>query len=80
MMAFEELYEFLYKKCFGNRLPAKTVVLEIYGVLMINSLALINGLSEIGQGLYLDASILDHSCTPSALYYVSNGSNELVIR
>ena len=58
MEGFNELYDFLSEKCFGiNKIP-KEEVLEIYEKILINSLALINGLSEFGQGLYLDASVL----------------------
>ena len=58
MEGFNELYDFLSEKCFGINKIQKEEVLDIYEKILINSQALINGLSEFGQGLYLEASVL----------------------
>lgn len=48
-------------------------------MIVINSFTIMNNsLNPIGQGLYLAASVLDHSCEPNAIW-ISNGK-ELRIR
>ena len=96
--AFIELYTFLMQSTLKKFIPSKDKLFEIYAKLLINTLSLINGCSEIGQGkllsygsnctqmrlfyflpfvlfvgLYIGASVIDHSCAPNAVYYISEG-------
>jgi [histone H3]-lysine4/36 N-trimethyltransferase SMYD len=51
-----------------EHLPNKTEFLGIYGRLCINSFNILDDdLNSIGTGIYLAASILDHSCKPNAV-------------
>ena len=53
----------------GN-LPSEDEVLEIYGKIMVNAFFIVNeAIEHIGYGLYLGASILDHSCAPNAHWH-----------
>ena len=48
--AFIELYTFLMQNTLKKFIPSKDKLFEIYAKLLINTLSLINGCSEIGQG------------------------------
>ena len=51
-----------------EHLPNKTEFMGIYGRLCINSFNILDDdLDSIGTGIYLAASILDHSCKPNAV-------------
>ena len=60
--------------CLGDKLPSnKSDVLSIYGKHLCNQLAIFGESDNIGVGLYLDASAIDHSCDFNTLY-VSKGN------
>ena len=62
----------------GN-LPSEDEVLEIYGKIMVNAFFIVNdAIEHIGYGLYLGASILDHSCAPNAHWHFRG--KEVIIR
>ena len=62
----------------GN-IPSKDDVLEIYGKMMINSYNVVNSIIEnIGFGLYLGTSALDHSCAPNAHWHFRG--KDMIIR
>ena len=62
----------------GN-IPSQDDVLEIYGKMMINSYNMINSIIEnIGFGLYLGTSALDHSCAPNAHWHFRG--KDMIIR
>lgn len=65
--AFNAFFAVL-RECFGPEgTPPKDEVLEIYGRILINSFNIMNDeYQPVGIGLYLEASVLDHSCRPSA--------------
>lgn len=64
--AFQAFYAVL-QDCLGDKLPPKPEVLEVYGKILINSFNIMNNdYQPVGIGLYLEASILDHSCYPNA--------------
>ena len=50
--AFNELYTFLMQSALKKLIPSKDELFEIYAKLLINTLSLINGCSEIGQGKF----------------------------
>ena len=75
---FDEIFLSL-KKYMKGILPSKSEVLDIFGKIMINSFFIVDENEKfIGKGLYLGASIMDHSCTPNAVW-ISKGK-ELIIR
>ena len=48
-------------------LPSKPELLEVFGRILINSFNIMdNDYQPIGIGLYLAASVFDHSCNPNA--------------
>ena len=52
---------------FRDNIPPKSEVLEIYGRIIINSFNIMNdNYQSIGVGLYLPATVFDHSCDPNA--------------
>ena len=76
--AFQSFFEVL-KDCFAFELPPKTEVLDIYGKVLINSFNIMNDeYQSVGIGLYLAASVLDHSCDPNSSV-IFDGKN-LVLR
>ena len=53
--------------------------IDIYGRYVINSLSIYNIMQDdIGHGLYLGASILDHSCHPTAIWNFCKGTDLFV--
>ena len=53
--------------------------IDIYGRYIINSLSIYNIMQDgIGHGLYLGASILDHSCHPTAIWNFCKGTDLFV--
>lgn len=74
-----DIIESELKHYLGDETPKKSEIINIYGMIVINSFTIMNNsLNPIGQGLYLAASVLDHSCEPNAIW-ISNGK-ELRIR
>ena len=77
METFRNLYVLLKASLMGN-LPSESNVLEIYGKMMVNAFNIQNDIVEpIGFGLYLGASILDHSCAPNAHWH-HNGKHMII--
>jgi len=76
--AFQNFYLVL-KDCLDKFLPPKSEVLDIYGRILINSFNLMNDkFQSVGVGLYLGASVLDHSCQPNAVVIFKG--KELIVR
>ncbi|BES93356.1 SET and MYND domain-containing protein [Nesidiocoris tenuis] len=51
-----------------DELPNFTEFLGIYGRMIVNSFNILDGeMSELGTGIYLGASTIDHSCEPNAV-------------
>ncbi|CAG9810288.1 unnamed protein product [Chironomus riparius] len=64
----QSLYAVLKEYLAPEHLPNQTEFLGIYGRLCINSFNILDDdLNSIGTGIYLAASILDHSCNPNAV-------------
>lgn len=64
----ESLYQVLKEYLMPEHLPNMTEFLGIYGRLCINSFNILDDdLNSVGTGIYLAASILDHSCKPNAV-------------
>ncbi|XP_060526173.1 histone-lysine N-methyltransferase SMYD3-like isoform X2 [Cylas formicarius] len=67
MEHLSSLYGVLYEFC-DNMLPNSAEFMGIYGRMCINSFNICNQeLQSLGTGIYLAASIIDHSCEPNAL-------------
>ena len=83
MIQFNSLYSIL-EMWFGDieQIPSKEIVLEIFGKILINSITLVDEYGDhggvIGKGLFLDASVINHSCIPNAIY-VYHGK-ELIVK
>ena len=57
-------------------LPSKPEILEIYSRVLINSFNIMDDeYQPIGIGLYLAASVFDHSCNPNAAVVFSGKGN-----
>lgn len=68
MEHLESLHEVLKEYLAPEHFPNQTEFLGIYGRLCINSFNILDDdLNSIGTGIYLAASILDHSCKPNAV-------------
>lgn len=66
-------------QAFAIELPSKPELLEIFGKVIINSFNIMNNeYQSIGIGLYLAASVFDHSCNPNSVI-IFNGK-ELIAR
>uniref|UniRef100_A0A0A9WRD9 SET and MYND domain-containing protein 3 n=1 Tax=Lygus hesperus TaxID=30085 RepID=A0A0A9WRD9_LYGHE len=64
----ECLYEVLKDYIGEDALPNFTEFLGIYGRMVVNSFNILDGeMSELGTGIYLGASTIDHSCDPNAV-------------
>ena len=64
---------------FAIELPSKPELLEIFGKVMINSFNIMNNdYQSIGIGLYLAASVFDHSCNPNSVI-IFNGKGNYAI-
>ena len=67
---FEDLHTFFKDASCQNMMPSRSKVLEIYGKTVINSLTIYNVLQDqIGSGVFLAASVFDHSCVPNATWH-----------
>lgn len=68
-MEYFEVLNIILQKILPNiTLPNSTELLQIYGKLLINSFNILdNEMNSIGTGLYLGASVVDHSCNPNAV-------------
>ena len=65
MLKHDLAYVLLHK--FSVQLPSKPELLEIFGRVLINSFNIMDDeYQPIGIGLYLAASVFDHSCNPNA--------------
>ena len=63
---FEQCYSTL-REWFGEKLPSREEILDIYAKVLLNSIDILeNGILSKGKGLYLDASVIKHSCYPNA--------------
>ena len=64
----------LLKGTLKDNLPTRSEVLEIYGKIIVNGLKILDGnMSNVGHGLYIGTSILDHSCNPNAQWHHRSG-------
>ena len=71
------MFRFFFQMCYSllkgtlkDNLPTKSEVLEIYGKIIVNGLKILDGnMSNVGHGLYIGTSILDHSCAPNAQWH-----------
>ncbi|XP_030755514.1 histone-lysine N-methyltransferase SMYD3 isoform X2 [Sitophilus oryzae] len=62
------LYGVLYEFCDGEMLPNIAELTGFYGRMCVNSFNICNQeLQSLGTGIYLGASIIDHSCQPNAV-------------
>ncbi|XP_049821689.1 histone-lysine N-methyltransferase SMYD3 [Aethina tumida] len=62
------LYGVLYEFLGNDRIPNSAELMGLYGRMCVNSFNICNQeLQSLGTGIYLAASILDHSCEPNAL-------------
>lgn len=68
MEHLQSLHAVLKEYLAPEHFPNQTEFLGIYGRLCINSFNILDDdLNSIGTGIYLAASILDHSCKPNAV-------------
>ncbi|XP_050506253.1 histone-lysine N-methyltransferase SMYD3 isoform X1 [Diabrotica virgifera virgifera] len=68
MEHFSSLYAVLYEFFRGESLPNSAELMGMYGRICINSYSICNQeLQSLGTGLYLAASVADHSCHPTAV-------------
>ncbi|XP_042902365.1 histone-lysine N-methyltransferase SMYD3 isoform X1 [Parasteatoda tepidariorum] len=51
----------------SDNLPPPAEFTEIFGKMCVNSFSICHEMSPIGSGLYLGASVFDHSCDPEAV-------------
>ncbi|XP_076042732.1 uncharacterized protein LOC143026359 isoform X2 [Oratosquilla oratoria] len=66
----EEVRQWMVKFMGARNTPSLEELQSIYGRVIINSFCILDGkLNPIGQGVYLAASIFDHSCCPNAFIY-----------
>ncbi|XP_050519969.1 histone-lysine N-methyltransferase SMYD3 isoform X2 [Daktulosphaira vitifoliae] len=64
---FNSLFEVLKNYMGESGLPNTVELLGIYGRMCINAFNILdNNLNTVGTGIYLAASVLNHSCTPNA--------------
>lgn len=67
MEHFVCLCNVLHKFLEDMPIPSTAELLGIYGRITINSFSIFNLDMNIGVGIYLGPSILDHSCKPNAV-------------
>lgn len=68
MEHLSSLYGVLYEFLSDETLPNSAELMGLYGRMCVNSFNICNPeLQSLGTGIYLGASILDHSCCPNAL-------------
>ncbi|XP_063707747.1 histone-lysine N-methyltransferase SMYD3-like [Culicoides brevitarsis] len=68
MERFNEIYDALQQLLTEKYMPSYPVVLHIYGQICVNSYHIVDeDMANAGQGIYLAASIVDHSCVPNAV-------------
>jgi SET and MYND domain-containing protein len=67
LFAFNIVYADL-QKCFKESVPPKEEVLEMFGRHKVNSFNIMDAIANeaIAMSLYIDASAIDHSCSPNA--------------
>ncbi|CAH1099652.1 unnamed protein product [Psylliodes chrysocephalus] len=68
MEHFSSLYGVLYEFFRGECMPNSAELMGMYGRMCVNSFSICNQeLQSLGTGMYLGASIVDHSCKPTAV-------------
>lgn len=68
MEHFSSLYGVLYEFFRGESLPNSAELMGMFGRMCVNSFSICNQeLQSVGTGIYLAASIVDHSCQPTAV-------------
>ncbi|GLV43770.1 SET and MYND domain containing class 3 [Carabus blaptoides fortunei] len=68
MEHFTSLYGVLHEYLQDTPLPNTAELLGIYGRMCINGFTILDAeMTSIGTGIYLGASVIDHSCKPNAL-------------
>ncbi|XP_018566236.1 histone-lysine N-methyltransferase SMYD3 [Anoplophora glabripennis] len=68
MEHLSSLYGVLFKFFDGEMLPNSADLMGMYGRMCVNSFSICNQeLHSIGTGIYLAASVVDHSCKPNAV-------------
>lgn len=68
MEHFTSLYGVLHEYLGESMLPNTAELLGIYGRMCVNGFTILDSeMTSIGTGIYLGASIIDHSCKPNAL-------------
>ncbi|KAK9882851.1 hypothetical protein WA026_023547 [Henosepilachna vigintioctopunctata] len=68
MEHFESLCGVLYEFMNGDILPNTVDLMEMFGKMCINSFNICNEEQQtLGTGIYLGASVIDHSCKPNAI-------------
>ncbi|XP_050296379.1 histone-lysine N-methyltransferase SMYD3 [Anthonomus grandis grandis] len=68
MEHMESLYEVLTEFFQGELLPNIVEFMGLYGRMCVNSFSICNQeLQTLGSGIYIGASIIDHSCRPNAV-------------
>ncbi|RXG73465.1 Histone-lysine N-methyltransferase SMYD3 [Armadillidium vulgare] len=73
----QEHFHFIYLG--EENLPSSSELFEIYGKVLVNSFSITDkDLNSVGIGIYLAASIIDHSCKPNA--YASFIGTQVYIR
>ena len=80
MELFQHIYS-VYQKCLpDSKLPPYSLMLDIYGKVIINTQEVSTGKNvSMGSALYLGASAIDHSCMPNTIWvpiiYVFDGNS-----
>ncbi|CAG9857676.1 unnamed protein product [Phyllotreta striolata] len=68
MEHFSSLYGVLYEFFKGESLPNSAELMGIFGRMCVNSFSICNQeMQSLGTGMYLGASVIDHSCQPTAV-------------
>ncbi|XP_039311449.1 histone-lysine N-methyltransferase SMYD3 isoform X2 [Solenopsis invicta] len=68
MEHFNKIHKILFQLLDETLMPNTSELISIYGKLCTNRFGIVNeSLNDLGIGLYLGASIMDHSCKPNAI-------------
>lgn len=68
MEHFESLAAVLNEYLGEQRIPNTAELLGIYGRMVVNTFNILDSeMQSIGSGIYLAASVIDHSCAPNAV-------------
>ncbi|VDN04075.1 unnamed protein product [Thelazia callipaeda] len=72
--AFESIVHVIRHYFLPNQMPSKSELFDIFCKIVVNAFKITDScLQEIGTGLYLGLSVLDHSCKPDA-FVIFNGT------